>query len=217
MKQYLIPHKLDEYKDFHDKNWFEKFFNRIDGTFLNDVGDHFGGNLYSATRAFMLPWMLIDSIYGSLYKGAINRNDIWKQFKQINAFSAALGKTSENCYVAMYCAYEDYILQSIKAVCSEDKIRVTDRDFNKKLTSVIEERVASKCWNNNKFDLAKEIRHCLVHNGGRPTDSLLKKQNLPEIVESNILITPIEVRELYSIIKECAYIFTCNLIEKNAN
>jgi hypothetical protein len=216
MKQYLILHSLDEYKDFHDTIWFKKFFTLIDGTFLNDIGDHFGGNLYGATRAFVLPWILIDSIYNNNSR-AINRKYIWEQFKRINAFNAALGKTSENCYVAIYCAYEDYILQSIKVVLSEDKIRVTDRDFNRKLTSVIEERVASKCWNNNKFDLAKEIRHCLVHNGGRPTESLLKKQNLPEIVENNILITPIEVRELYSIIKECVYIFTSNLIEKNAN
>jgi len=26
MKQYLIPHRLDEYKDFHDTDWFDDFF-----------------------------------------------------------------------------------------------------------------------------------------------------------------------------------------------
>lgn len=213
MKQYLIPHSLDEYKDFHDTDWFGNFFSLIDGTFLNDIADHFGGNLYGSSRAFVLPWILVESIYNSKI-GTINRNDIWEQLKQTNAFNAALGKTSENCYVAIYCAYEDYILNSIKAFLSKEKLRVTDRDFNKKLTDVLGEKVAGKCWNNNKLDLAKEIRNSLVHNGGRPTKSLLRRQNLPEIIENNILITPVEVRELYSMIKDCAYIFANDLIEK---
>ncbi len=137
----------------------------IDGTFLNDIADHFGGNLYGSARAFVLPWILVESIYNSKI-GTINRNDIWEQLKQTNAFNTALGKTSENCYVAIYCAYEDYILKSIKAFLPEEKLRVTDRYFNKKLTDVLGEKVAGKCWNNSKFDLAKEIRNCLLHNGG---------------------------------------------------
>ena len=60
-------------------------------------------------------------------------------------------------------------MKSIKTFLSEEKLRVTDRDFNKKLTDVLGEKVAGKCWNNNKLDLAKEITFAgkgLPLNGG---------------------------------------------------
>ncbi|MFA6815028.1 MAG: hypothetical protein WCQ87_01955 [Parabacteroides sp.] len=211
MKKYLIPYDLNEYCDFFDKIWSENFYKLIDGTILYNVGDHFSGNLYSAIRAFTLPWLFVTSV-SEAYK--INRDELWIQYRQRSEFGAALGKTSENCYVAIYCSYEDYILQSIKIVSHEDKLRITDRKFNKKMISFIGEETASKCWNNNTIALAREIRHCMVHNGGRSTETLLKKQKSPNIYEDNILITPIEVRALYLLIKECVLIFTNKLIKE---
>lgn len=210
MKQFLIPHELKEYNDFHDKKWFENFFDLIDGTPLEEAGDHFSGNLYASARAFTFPWMLIESIHSSS-DNVISKNYIWKKLKQLYSFQAAIGKTSENCYVAIFCSYEDYILQSTKVACGTTILRITDRDFNKKLISAVGSNVAKISWQNNQFALAREIRNSIVHNGGRPTGKLLKQRNLPKIIKDNVLLTPLEVRELYSNVKKGACAVTMKI------
>jgi hypothetical protein len=222
LKTYLILPSIEDYRDFHDKDWINTFFalaNTVSLKGFEELADHFAANWHGAARAFVLPWLLVKAVTSfadGIRPGLVSEKELWESYKDKSEFISALGKNTENCFVALYCAYEDYLVNAMKCKLGKDHLRVTDRDFASRMKYLVGSAVTQQCWHDNRIDVAREVRHCIVHNGGRPTPSLLKKKPLPTIEANNILVSPIELRNLYALLGERIISFT-QAIRDNAN
>lgn len=211
MKTVFIEGRLDDYQDFHDKKWFETFFILVANTPLKSAGENFAIGWYGNARAFIMPWLLVNRVYDAIAavsRPLYDRHVVWQEYLQRPEFRAALWKTAENSFVSIYYAYEDYFVRVLKILGKWDSLRITDRDFKARAKTIIEEQTFNRCWGDNRIEVAREIRHAITHNGGRPTSNLLRKSPLPRIENDDILISATDVRQLYELLKERVIEFT---------
>lgn len=214
MKTYLILPNLEDYRDFHDKEWIAAFFELAVTVPLKGFGElaeHFAGNWHGAARAFVLPSLLVTGITAfakGIAPGWASEKELWESYKTRPEFISALGKNTENCFMALYCAYEDYLVNAMKLNPGAGKLRVTDRNFAKRMKDLVGDEITQQCWHHPQVQVAREVRNCIVHNGGRATPKLLTKSPLPRIEANNILISPLELRGLYGLLGEGIMSFT---------
>jgi len=203
MKQIFIETDYSSFEDFHDGKWFEHLFKVVDGLKIVDAIEHFSTHWWGASRAFVLPWLLVSAVYNaSNSRGRVvgSKQALWNEYLETNAFKGALWKTAESSFCSIYYAYEELIVRLIN-VDRINTIRVTDRDFNKAVTQNFGENIAEKVWGNSFIALTKEIRNCLVHCGGKASPKLLKMRSLPKIDGNDILISATDVRVLHNYLK----------------
>ena len=84
-------------------------------------------------------------------------------------------------------------------------IRVTDKDFNKILIEVYGDKFANKIWTSSFVSVSREVRNCIVQNGGKPSDRLLKMKPLPLIKDGDVMISASDTRKLYNTLKPLVY------------
>jgi hypothetical protein len=94
-------------------------------------------------------------------------------------------------------------------------LRVNDRAFNSKFISVFGEELLGRVWTSPMLIRAKEIRHSIVHNGGKVTPKLNKMQKKPRIENDDILIAASDVRELHKLLKPLVKEFLTVAVRKN--
>ena len=107
-------------------------------------------------------------------------------------------------YCSIYYAYENLIVNLLQEIRGAT-IRVTDRDFNKKLIEVYGDKFANRIWNGNFISISREVRNCIVHNGGKSSDKLLNMKPHPYISGRDILISASDTRGLYKNLKPVVY------------
>lgn len=82
-----------------------------------------------------------------------------------------------------------------------EHIRVTDNNFNKKLTATYGHSLSSLFWTGNIITVSREIRNCITHNSGKATAKLKQMKPQPKIINGHILISASDVRVLYAHLK----------------
>lgn len=168
MKHIFIESDYSSFEDFHDSQWYESLFQSVERLEICQAIEHFSSHWWGASRAFMLPWLLVGSVFDASNGGdgkLKSKQELWNQYLQINAFNGALWKTAEGAYSAIYYAYENLIV-SLVNLNRVLPARVTE-NFNALASQVFGESLAGKVWNNNFLSVAKEVRNCLVHCGGK--------------------------------------------------
>lgn len=107
-------------------------------------------------------------------------------------------------FCSIYYAYENLMVNILKKIRNSG-IRVTDRDFNKVLIEVYGNKFANKVWTSNFVSISREVRNCIVHNGGKPSVRLLKMKPLPLIKDDDVMISASDTRKLYNTLKPLVY------------
>lgn len=203
MKQIFIESDFSSFSDFHDGEWYEKLLSLSEGLVIESAVEDFSSHWWGASRAFVLPWLLVDGVFDASNGGGgevKNKQELWDNYLNINSFKGALWKTAEGAYGAIYYAYENLVVNVINTD-RKSPCRVTQRDFNSIVSESLGNSVASKVWNNSFVAVSKEVRNCLVHCGGKATPTLLKMKPLPMIESKDILISASDVRNLHEQIK----------------
>ncbi|MCR6663819.1 MAG: hypothetical protein NVV60_11925 [Luteimonas sp.] len=205
MTRIFIEDDYDSFADFHDKDWLLKQFELTKGTRIEAQLSAFGAAWWGHARAFFLPWLFIGSIHDLMTQNFHVRNstkqELWDEYLKVHGFKAALWKLAENSYCGLYYAYELLIVDVINTEL-EQPTRVTNRDFNQKISSHFGQSIGSRLWNDPHISTAREVRNCLVHNGGIASQKLLGMQELPMIDNHRIMISASDTRELYSTLKD---------------
>jgi len=208
MKTIFIESDLSSFEDFHDGEWLEKIRGLVKGTGIDSIVEEFATHWWGCARAFVLPWLLVNGVYDGVNitrPVEASRQDLWDKYLETNAFRVALWKLSEGMYCSIYYAYENLIVNLLQEIKGKT-VRVTDRDFNEELTRVYGNKVANRTWNSKFISVSREVRNCIVHNGGKPSSKLLKMNPLlPLIDDRDILISASDTRELYAKLKPAAY------------
>lgn len=209
MKAVFIESDLSSFEDFHDKEWVEEILKLVKDTDIEEVAEKFVSHWWGNARAFILPWLLVTGVYDRIYSPISlppdkSRQDFWNEYLKHKEFKGALWKLAENTYCSIYYAYENLIVNALSRILSA-RIRVTDRDFKKTLKEVYGEKFANKIWNNSNVAVSREIRNCIVHNGGKMSEKLSKMNPLPRISDDgDILISASDTRKLYELLKPLA-------------
>lgn len=204
MKTIYIESDLSSFEDFHDGKWFDELFSTVDGTQLAVAVEDFAAHWWGASRSFVLPWLHVNGIYDAVDSTSPligkSRQDLWDDFIKINAFKASLWKISEGAFCAIYYAYENFLVQNLMTLRKEH-IRVTDRNFSKKLAATYGNSFSSLFWTGNFISVSREIRNCITHNSGKATEKLKQMKPQPKIFNGHVLISASDVRVLYTHLK----------------
>ncbi len=207
MKTVSVESNLSSFEDFHDGEWINKVAELVKDTDIDDVALEFASHWWGSARAFVLPWFLINEVYdgaSSNLPAGISRQNLWNEYMKADEFRVALWKLSESMYCSIYYAYENLMVNLLQKITGI-RIRVTDRDFSKKLIEVYGDRLANKIWNDNFISVSREIRNCIVHNGGKASSKLLEMKPLPHMKDENVLISASDTRNLYNTLKPIVY------------
>lgn len=205
MKTVFIESDLSSFEDFHDKEWIEKIIKLAKDTDIDEIVEGFVLHWWGNARAFILPWLLVNGVYDSVYNlipfsSDKSRQDVFNEYLKHDEFRAALWKLTENTYCSLYYAYENLIVNALSRIL-KIRVRVTDDDFNKKLIKVYGDKFANRIWNNSYIAVSREIRNCIVHNGGKVSERLSKMKPLPYLGDGDILISASDTRKLYESLK----------------
>ena len=204
MKTIFIESDFKSFEDFHDKQWFSDLVDLIDGSEIIDEVEELSAHWWGASRAFTLPWLLVDGIFESINSIVPvidkTKQDYWDEYLKIMAFKRALWKAAEGAYNSIYYAYENLVVNLLNR-SQPQPVRVTERRFGSVLSAELGESLANKIWNDSFVAVSREIRNCIVHRGGKASPKLLKMKPLPLIETEDILISAYDVRTLYSGLK----------------
>ena len=205
MKTVFIESNLSSFEDFHDKEWFKKVYELAKDSAIHEIAEEFVSHWWGNARAFILPWLLVNGVYDSIYTAIPilpdkSRQDFWNEYLKHQEFQGALWKLAENTFCSIYYTYENLIVNALSKM-QNVKTRVTDRDFNKTLTEVYGEKFANRIWNDSYIAVSREIRNCIVHNGGKASERLSRMGPLPLIKDGDIMISASDTRKLYQSLK----------------
>ena len=203
MKQIFIESDYSSFEDFHDGKWYESLFKLSAGLNIESAIEEFSSHWWGASRSFILPWLLVGGVFDASNGGGgevASKQELWNEYLKINSFKGSLWKTAESAYGSIYYAYENLVVNSIN-VGRDSPLRVTQRNFSSEVSASFGESLAGKIWNNSFVAASKEVRNCLVHRGGKASQTLLKMNPLPMIKGDDILISATDVRELHGRLK----------------
>lgn len=201
MTRIFIEDDYESFADFHDKEWLLAQFQLTKSTPIEIQLSSFAASWWGHARSFCLPWLFIGSIHdlveGELLVRNSTKQEFWDRYLEIDGFKAALWKLAENSYCGLYYAYELLLVEIIN-MSLDERTRVTDRKFNSQVINHFGATLGNRLWNETSISTAREVRNCLVHNGGKATDKLLNRQSLPMIDDGQIMISASDTRALYS-------------------
>ena len=208
IKIIFIESDINSFEDFHDKKWFESLFAMTEGTEIQREVEEFAAHWWGASRAFILPWLLVTGVYDGIHSVVPimdkTNQDFWGEYLKTNEFKGSLWKVAEGAYNSIYFAYENFIVSLLNKK-QEKSIRITDRQFNSLLIDEFGVNLANLVWNDSFVAVSREVRNCLAHNGGKASPRLKKMRPLPMIEKENILISATDVRLLYQKLKPKVY------------
>lgn len=128
---------------------------------------------------------------------------MWSDLVSQQEFQVSLWATQRLCYGAVYFAYEDFVICNIKLVKGVDNYRIPQKesDFRAEFSDLYDEDLFEECWADGGVEIARLVRHALVHNGGRLTRSLEGKKKRLSLIGNEIQILPSHTRSLFDLLK----------------
>lgn len=131
----------------------------------------------------------------------LDENSVWQQFLSLHPFYLGLHGTMRLVYLAVYGAYENFIVRILSIAHGGVRIRVTDRDFKKRFRSAFGDLIED-AWLSPEINAFKLVRHAIMHAGGRITPDL-RSVRIPVVVHDDALhIFPEHIQQLYDTLKE---------------
>lgn len=207
MKIVFTESNISSFEDFHDSDWLKQVAELVKGTEIEGLVEDFAAHWLGSARAFILPWLLVNGVYdgiNNIIPLSSSPQDVWNGYLKITGFHAALWKLSEGMYCSIYYAYENLLVNLLRKIKGE-KIRVTDRNFSKQVIEVYGDKFANKIWSSDFLSFSREVRNCIVHNGGMASNRLLEMKPHARIEKGNVIISASDTRNLYNKLKPLVY------------
>lgn len=130
----------------------------------------------------------------------LDGESVWQQYLGLHPFHMGLHGTMRLVYLAVYGAYENFVVRVLSIAHGGKRIRVTDRDFKKDFRDALGDMI-DDTWFAEDIRVARLVRHSLMHAGGRVTDDL-RNCRIPVVVHDDILnVFPEHISNLYNALK----------------
>lgn len=131
----------------------------------------------------------------------------WESFLSLEPFQMGLHSTMRLVYVAVYCAYENFLVRALSLGEGGSKVRISDQNFRQRFRKLFGS-TTDTALTSEQMHRFRLVRNALVHAGGRLTpdlEELEKKSTLPVVAHDGALhIFPEHIRSLYHALREPA-------------
>ena len=145
----------------------------------------------------------IDEINNNL-RIELDANAVWKHYLTLSPFTLGLSGTLRIVFVAMYGAYENFIVRALSTAYGGRRFSVTKRKQFEKAFRDAFGNLYENCWDNDTLRSYRLVRNALVHAGGRVTPQL-SGVPIPVVVHNETLhIYPQHLKDLYDLLKQPA-------------
>lgn len=121
---------------------------------------------------------------------------IWAEFMNDAAFRISLWSSQRIAYVAIYNAYEAFLVECLKVGKGLSRLRTTEPVFKDALRNALSRDITGPCWSHHEINIPRLIRHALSHNGGRVTEDLKKHKHGVELVGDMLQIMPQDIQRM---------------------
>lgn len=139
----------------------------------------------------------------------LDKKQLWSYFLESQGIALCLLMSEVNGYSAVYFAYENFLIRSVKVAKGLRSLRT--ENLPKNLRELLGASVVDECWNNRQVKLARLIRHALVHNGRKITEELQKYRDELMLQNDEITIMAYHTTELYNLLKARAYLLASEM------
>lgn len=152
---------------------------------------------------------LTESLKNKPFK--IDITKAWSEYIDSEEFSLSLWMSEVQAYAGVYFAYENFLIQCLKVAANLQTLRT--RDLPEIMSKLLGDELLKRCWEDEPIELARLIRHAIVHNGRKITKPLEKFREKLLLEEDEIVIMAYQTTELYQFLKNRLTIFSNELIE----
>jgi hypothetical protein len=115
---------------------------------------------------------------------------LWQEFLDQDAFRLSVWASQRVAYVALYNAYEAFLVACAKQSLGVTQLRATEKAFLDALHNSFGPDLTGPCWNHHEVQIGREARHALSHAGGRETEKLKKHKHGIKVIEGVLQIVP---------------------------
>jgi hypothetical protein len=134
----------------------------------------------------------------------LDGNFVWEQYLALFPFKLGLHGTMRLVYLAVYSAYENFVVRCLSIAHGGKPIRVTNRDFDAQLKHAFGE-LANDAWFAPDIHIARLVRHSFMHAGGRITKELRNRKIPLEAQDGCLHVYPEHISKLYNVLKVPAF------------
>lgn len=134
-------------------------------------------------------------------KQTLDGEALWQMYLEMIPFHLGLHGTMKLGYLAVYGAYENFIVRCISLALPNESIRISTSAFNKQLRRAFSD-LAESIWFDQDVRVARGIRNALLHTGGRITKELIDLKNIPvRVQDGHLHVFPEDIANLYHQLK----------------
>lgn len=135
----------------------------------------------------------------------VDEQAVWAEYLLLHPFQMSLWGSQRLCYGGVYYAYEDLFVRCYRLASGNTKERIF---FNEQFTTdfrvTFNDDVLKYCWTDEEVQVARLVRHALVHNGGRMTAELNGKSHGLVVEDGEIQIMAADTKALHDTLKDRA-------------
>ncbi len=139
----------------------------------------------------------------SSIKQEIDAEAIWKQFFDLKPFKLGIHGTMRLVYLAVYGAYENFIVRALSIAHEGKRVRVNHPEFKKDFRAALGPLIET-AWFAEDIRVARLVRHALIHAGGRVTKDLQAYEIPLKVSDGYLNIFPEHISQLYNLLKSPA-------------
>lgn len=130
---------------------------------------------------------------------AFDPGALWNDYLALPEFSMSLWSLQQMSYGAVYFSYENFVWKCVKSATGGAKTGRFDA-LRARLASAFTVQLQQECLD-EYVDVARLVRNCLVHSGGKASPQLLAKLHRLSVVDGVIQIQVEDVRALFDKLK----------------
>ncbi len=124
---------------------------------------------------------------------------IWSEFMGTAPFRLSLWSSQRVSYVAFFNAYEVFLVNCLKVGTGRESLRSTVKEFKSALREGLDKDISEACWHHHDIRIVRDVRHALIHNGGRETKDLKTHNHGIRMCKSELQIVPADIKRMLSL------------------
>ena len=130
--------------------------------------------------------------------------ETWQDFLNNKDYLLAIASQQKLCFGSLYYAYEDWLSRCVALTTARPAFTLpSGKKATKELQKAFGEEASAKCWTDSPVYTAREVRHAVVHNGGRNNEKLREAGCTIRVSdEGDLLIAADDTRSLYTLLSD---------------
>lgn len=142
----------------------------------------------------------------------------WNGMIETTQFQMQLWGLQRTCYVAIYNAYDSFLVRCIALISNDPRFRRGNPErFTQRAVAALGQEAFNICCEDAGIKRAGLIRHAISHASGRKTKDLTDAGHADRTPDGKVQTTATDVRDLLSAVQSCGFTLATVAAEKLAS